>query len=496
MQRRAFLQFLSAAASVGAVFPSAVLAVAKDPLTLSAQRFNAARKLHPILAGWESISPPGTGFANAEIKGRWPKALRGTLYRNGPGLFERGGQRYQHWFDGDGLIQAWRIDETGIRHHSRFVETKKHRRENKSGRFEVMAAGTTIANARAISGPDDANTANISVMQLGGKTYALWEAGSAFEINSETLETVGAKVWRDDLEGVAFSAHPVYEPDGSIWNVGLFDKQMIIYHVGADGQLISAELVALPQSGYMHSFTATETQLIFVLAPMVRVRDAGSYFEGLGWRPELGSLMVVVPKSDLGKPRFVNFESGAAYHYADAWDEPDGGIALRACWYETGDAFASPLQNYMQGDAVSRGAKEPDLVEIRLAKGAKRAQVSATAHVLVEFPIQTRLMRQSALLMLQGSHSNKHGLLSSLLYMDTKAKRLAHFDFGDDYALEEQLFVRADGKNYALGTIFNAKTARTGMVLFDLKTISDGPIAQAWLDRAMPLGFHGTFVAS
>jgi all-trans-8'-apo-beta-carotenal 15,15'-oxygenase len=498
MQRRAFLQFISAAASVGAVFPSIGLAAQRtlqaDPLTQLAQRFKAARKTNPILAGWESIKPPGTDFVNAELQGRWPKALQGTLYRNGPGLFERGGQRYQHWFDGDGLIQAWRIGENGIRHHSKFVETKKHRIENKSDRFEVMAAGTTIPNARAVSGPDDANTANISVMQLGGKTYALWEAGSAFEINSETLETVGAKIWRDDLEGVAFSAHPVYEPDGSIWNVGLFDKQMIVYHVGADGKLIQAQLVLLPHGGYMHSFTASETQLVFVLAPMVRVRDAGSYFEGLGWRPEQGSLMVVLPKSDLTKPRIVNFDSGAAYHYADAWDEPDGGLALRACWYKTGAAFASPLQNYMQGDPISPGTQAPDLVEIRLAKNAKRASVLATAHKLIEFPIQTRLMRQSSLLMLQAGASAKHGVLSSLLYIDAQGKRLAHFDFGADFALEEQLFVRADGKNYALGTIFNVKTARTGIVLFDLKKIGDGPIAQAWLDGAMPLGFHGTFV--
>ena len=35
-------------------------------------------------------------------RGRWPAALAGRFYRNGPALYERGGERYHHWFDGDG----------------------------------------------------------------------------------------------------------------------------------------------------------------------------------------------------------------------------------------------------------------------------------------------------------------------------------------------------------------------------------------------------------
>jgi carotenoid cleavage dioxygenase-like enzyme len=34
------------------------------------------------------------------------------------------------------------------------------------------------------------------------------------------------------------------------------------------------------------------------------------------------------------------------------------------------------------------------------------------------------------------------------------------------------------------------------LVAFDLSRISDGPIAQAWLENAMPLGFHGSFLAA
>ena len=58
-----------------------------------------------------------TGFATAQaetlaaplttLSGRLPPALAGVLWRNGPAEHERFGHRYGHWFDGDGMVQAF-----------------------------------------------------------------------------------------------------------------------------------------------------------------------------------------------------------------------------------------------------------------------------------------------------------------------------------------------------------------------------------------------------
>eukprot|EP00966_Prymnesium_polylepis_P091471 2117166-Prymnesium_polylepis.1 len=39
----------------------------------------------------------------SEIEGAIPSDLRGSVFRNGPGNFERGGRRFEHVLDGDGL---------------------------------------------------------------------------------------------------------------------------------------------------------------------------------------------------------------------------------------------------------------------------------------------------------------------------------------------------------------------------------------------------------
>jgi len=47
------------------------------------------------------------------VEGTIPAGLRGTLYRNGPGLFDRGGRRRRALLDGEGLVQAFRFGEVG-----------------------------------------------------------------------------------------------------------------------------------------------------------------------------------------------------------------------------------------------------------------------------------------------------------------------------------------------------------------------------------------------
>lgn len=63
----------------------------------------------------------------AYVEGEIPEALRGgTLYRNGPARFERGGERYAHMLDGDGYVCRFEFSGDGesVDFRSRFVKTR------------------------------------------------------------------------------------------------------------------------------------------------------------------------------------------------------------------------------------------------------------------------------------------------------------------------------------------------------------------------------------
>ena len=226
MQRRTFLSSALAGAIASAT-PGVLRAAAPD------RRW---------LAGWQSFQGESLGPTEATIEGRWPGSLTGTLYRNGPGLFERAGLRYRHWFDGDGLIRAWKIAGGRVVHSARMVGTNKFLREQKSGRFEVRAAGTLIPDPAPARNNDDLNTANTAVIRIGSKVMALWEGGSAIEIDPDTLKTRGPVTWREDLAAAPFSAHPLLERDGSAWNFGSLaffgGGGLLVWRIGADGKLL------------------------------------------------------------------------------------------------------------------------------------------------------------------------------------------------------------------------------------------------------------------
>ena len=59
-----------------------------------------------------------------KLDGVLPAGLCGTLYRMGPGLFERGGYKKPYLIDGDGMAQSFTFDSGKVEYRNRFVRTK------------------------------------------------------------------------------------------------------------------------------------------------------------------------------------------------------------------------------------------------------------------------------------------------------------------------------------------------------------------------------------
>ena len=82
----------------------------------------------PIKEAWATAYSSADGehdYEITDIEGKIPPSLRGSVLRNGPGNFERGGERFAHVLDGDGLLCRFSFDgQTGrASFASRFVAT-------------------------------------------------------------------------------------------------------------------------------------------------------------------------------------------------------------------------------------------------------------------------------------------------------------------------------------------------------------------------------------
>ncbi len=132
MDRRSFMQGLAA---LGAASPFAWLsgqAVAGDSLPSD------------WTAGFRSLDQDRLFAEEIALEGALPKALRGVLYRNGPARHQRGNLRYRHWFDGDGMVHAYRFTDRGITHRGQYVHTEKYLAEERAQRFLRTAYGTVF----------------------------------------------------------------------------------------------------------------------------------------------------------------------------------------------------------------------------------------------------------------------------------------------------------------------------------------------------------------
>ena len=79
------------------------------------------------------------GVPITAVRGAIPPELQGTLYRNGPGRLERGGQWVHHPFDGDGMITALRFAGGKAELRNRFVRTEGWQAEERADKFLYRA---------------------------------------------------------------------------------------------------------------------------------------------------------------------------------------------------------------------------------------------------------------------------------------------------------------------------------------------------------------------
>ena len=92
------------------------------------------------------ISEPGGRDETPQIEGDIPR----DFYRNGPGLFERGGVRKPHLLDGDGLVQRLSFARGKVCYQNAFVRTAKFVEEEadafRSSTWSKRRPGGMLAN--------------------------------------------------------------------------------------------------------------------------------------------------------------------------------------------------------------------------------------------------------------------------------------------------------------------------------------------------------------
>jgi carotenoid cleavage dioxygenase len=114
----------------------------------------------------------------------------------------------------------------------------------------------------------------------------------------------------------------------------------------------------------------------------------------------------------------------------------------------------------------------------------------------VDFRHVGRRYRQ--IITLAGTPSESTLWLNQVQRRDLETGTIDRHHFGPDVILEEHILVPdlakgTEGEGWVIGTALDLKKKATMISVFDAMALHDGPMAQAYLPYALPLGLHGTF---
>ena len=438
-----------------------------------------------------------------EIDGQVPAALRGTLFGNGMGRNELGGEWFAHWFDGDGMIQAVRFDAQGIHYRNRYVATENYRDESRAGRilnrgFGKMRPGGVLANALR----EPANVSNTSVIMDDGKLLSLWEGGPPYELDPATLETRGVV----DFDGVlkAFSAHPRRDPDsGELFNFGIdYGRRTTLtpYRLQR-GTLTRLAPVTLPYPLMNHDFVLTEHHLVFCLGPILvhslKFLLGLSSFDGaLHWEGGKPTLILVVPRNG-GPPRFIETEPFFQFHFANGFEQ-DGAIVLDVARYPDYSVIGQALRDYWQSDWPAHGMATLTRLHIDLASGRveSRALATGVAHEFPKFDPRRVGKRYRYAYIACNPADRMRGLQQQVGKVDVGSGTMTAHDFGPNSYVGEPLFVptgEGEDDGVVLTMIFDAASQRSAIVGLYARDVAARPLFTARLRHHVPYALHGSF---
>lgn len=441
--------------------------------------------------------------------------IDGTLYRVGPGLYDRGPDRKRNLLDGDGMLQALRITDGRAQFRNRFVRTEKYLAESAAGRFvyptfSCHGSGPFHYNI-GLTLPNQANT---TVLDWGGKLWAFDEGQTPYALDHD-LETLGQPPLDPERPSLGYWAH---------WKLDASRRQLHclsiaqgrtataqILSLASDGSIAARRDIELPRRVYIHDWFVTENYFAFLLHPayidfgkMFQVLIGRETFsEAIQWRPDRGGLLVVAER-DGDRVQIIDAPACWMWHAINAYDEK-GRLLLDFIGAELGGGLGSddtPIFQIMQGivpDNIDEVANFPRRWEVNLDAGRVKEQ----------------MIDESANFELPSVSATERGTAYSSGYMVRAAPgelfpngigrlhaadlSLDRYDFPDGNFCGEPVVldgVDSERGRHLITQVYSSADKRSYFAVFEEQSFTNGPVARIQLQHHVPVSFHGYWAAA
>ncbi len=449
---------------------------------------SASPFLQGVFAPWRQED----NIAPLEVIGKLPADLQGVLLRNGPNpQFDPIGA--YHWFNGDGMLHAIRIQNGQACYDNRWIRTPAFNLEREAGR---PLFNSDLTQSASPSSAQNMNTspANTNIISYHNRLLALCEGGLPVEIQGANLHTLGEYTFGGQIQR-ALTAHPRFDhrcQEFLTYSYIDVDGRLLYYRLDRHQQLIAKEAIAWPYASMMHDFVNTEHTVIFSVFPCTmsieRMMRGESIFMWEG--DQLQTHFIVTDR--MGKEVLrIETDPCYVYHFGNAYEE---GHTLVI------DALKSAVAALMpdrQGQIVTDERSAAHLVRWRIDLQKRSIQLEDLDLSLGEFPrFDERFNGYSYRYLYRAGQANPGLSLDRIMAHDLLKNKKSEHIFGADMPGEPVFVPRSpqEGWGYILTVVYRTEEDRSDVVVLDAQQIDAEPLAIIKIPHRIPFGFHGNFI--
>jgi len=465
----------------------------------------------PLIERAFAAAPEEASYDLRRVEGEVPPFVRGTYYLNGPARFARGGRRYRHWLDGDGMVCALRFgggEAGGVRFDARYVRGAKLRAEEEAGRPVFRAFGTGFGSDLLKRGIMLESPVNVSAYTFAGRLLAFGEQGLPVELDPVTLETRGEFNFGGALNDVSpFSAHPKLDAEtGELFNFGVAfsprEPLLHFYRFDREARLVYRRRLAIDYPASVHDFGLSPTYAAFYLSPNLLdmrsfVAEGRTLLDSLRWEPERGSSLLVVSRETGEAVARLPVGARHCLHLVNCFEEGDllnvDVLELERPIYDQYQVVPDLFTDVCEG--------RPVRFVVRPSAGELVGRRELSYALAPDFPsLDPRRAARSYddFWMLGISATGRPGrkFFDQLVRADWGGGLDVYQAPPFHYLGGEPVFVpdEAGGRGGAIiCQLFDARQGQSAFAVFDAFGLAAGPVATLRLEAPIHLGFHASF---